>query len=96
MFILKAAPPFYLETKLDKELIKTTIKDFLATRNFNEINYLTGEIVYSFKSGFFENKKYIAYHFDKDILVIEAWISKGGKEETPVDFGYYEKPINNL
>ncbi len=88
---IKSRTPFYLETNLDKELIKTTIKDFLATRNFNEINYLTGEIVYSFKSGVFEDKKYIAYHFDKNILVIEAWISKGGKEETPVDLGYYDK-----
>ncbi len=78
-----------------EELFETTIQNFLNEKNFKKINYVNDETVYQLGSGLWTARKYLAYHFENNTLVLESWVStsagKGFGEEIPLDNKFFAK-----
>lgn len=77
------------------DLFETTIQNFLNEKKFKKINYVNDEIVYQLGSGLWTARKYLAYHFENNTLVLESWVStsagKGFGEEIPLDNKFFAK-----
>lgn len=77
------------------ETLETTIQQFLSEKNFKKINYVNDETVYQLGSGLWTARKYLAYHFENNTLILESWVStsagKGFGEEIPLDNKFFAK-----
>ncbi len=89
------------DVRIEKEKMEQVIKDFLAKKGFALTDYVNNEQVYRLGSGVWTARKYLAYHYQENKLILESWVSmssgKGIGEEIPLDNGFFAKvPKNQL